>query len=89
MWAIYAVWAVRLMHRLLNKDLLYLTRLTPNSSAQCQAAARYDVSQLSHLEMYLGVALLLPTRMLLSLPILALLFVFAWVPKTICGGTLH
>jgi len=88
LWVVYAVWVTRLLHRLLSRDLFYLDRLEPNTVAQCQAAARYDCAHLSRWKLHLGAAFLLPIRMLLSLPILLLWFLFAWIPKSLCSGSL-
>ena len=85
-WTVYALWVLRLLHRLLSRELVYLDRLKPNTAAQCRAAARYDWAHLSRLELYVGALLLVPVRLVLSAPFLVLWYVCAWVPKTWCGG---
>jgi len=86
-WGVYAAWITQFMHKILTKKLAYLSKPDPNLQASCQTASRYDFSNVKPWKVYLGLIFLLPIRVLLALPLLAILYLLVSIPKNILGVT--
>lgn len=85
LWAIYAVVAVIYMRKVWNEKIVYLRKIDIKQSIKLPASARYDIPILTPWRVYLGVAFLVPLRLLASVPFLILPFILIWPVKFLCN----
>lgn len=81
LWSVYAVAAARFITKAWNKDLQYLRRQNVEKQIELPAGARYDIANLSLPRLILGTIFLVPVRLVLALPFLAILFVLVLIMK--------
>ena len=86
LWLAYAVYIARFVHNMVTRKLLYGTQMDPNLMSHHQSASRYDMATISEIKLILGAMVLMPVRLLIATPMMLLLFVLIWIPKTVMGG---
>ena len=84
-WILLAVGVVWFQHKILTKKLLYLSHMDPQVQVKYRGTERYDFANIVHWKTYLGGALLVPPRLVLSIPFLLVLFVLVYIPKLLFG----
>ena len=88
LWIAYSVFIVRFMREAYHKKILYLRKPDMEISIKYSCAARYDISNVEEIRLYLGLVFLVPIRIISSLPLFFFGMIIASLIAAIYGGTL-